>query len=320
MHCINGAATAALEQLQALAEPEAMLRAAACLVPRLVRAREGAHATVAPAASTHLVTGGTGGLGLLTARWLSHRGAAHALALVSRSGVLARITAGDWGGVHATEVETWVQRCDTAEGTHVGRLVAHVAGAASAMGVWHAAGVLADGVLPGQTAEALARVYAPKAHGAWALHGAFATAVVRTYALFSSGAALLGGTGQANYSAANAYLDTAALGRRLGGALSISLQIPAVSGAGMGASVFDEVQLDRLLLHDRGAVIADATRGWKLQAVIAKSNDDLRQEQFAAQLIAQFARIFEIEGIKAWLRPYDVLSTSPRAGLVEAVR
>ena len=190
VHCIDGAATAALEQLQALAEPEAMLRAAACLVPRLVRAREGAHAAIAPAASTHLVTGGTGGLGLLTARWLSQRGAARALALVSRSGVLARITAGNWAGVHATEGDTLVQRCDTAEVAHVGRLVAHVAGAASAIGgVWHAAGVLADGVLPGQTAKALARVYAPKAHGAWALHRALASAVVRTHAPFWIGSA-----------------------------------------------------------------------------------------------------------------------------------
>ena len=42
-----------------------------------------------------LVTGGTGGLGLLTARWLA-QGGAHALVLASRSGAVARDTAAEW--------------------------------------------------------------------------------------------------------------------------------------------------------------------------------------------------------------------------------
>ena len=100
------------------------------------------------------------------ARWLAQRGDARALALASRSGVLAQDTAMEWKGLHATSVATLLQRCDTAEGPHVGRLMVRVTRAASAMGVWHAAGVLADGVLLRQTAERLTRVYAPKAHGA----------------------------------------------------------------------------------------------------------------------------------------------------------
>ena len=225
VHCIDGAAAAALEQRQPLAEPEAMLGAAACLVPRLARARESTHATNAPAASTHVVTGGTGGLGLLTARWLAQRGAARALALASRSGGLARDTAGDWAGVRATTgVVTLVQRCDTAEGTSVGRLVAHVTEAASAMGVWHVAGVLADGLLARQSAAMLARVYGPKAHAAWGMQRGCAALPVRSCALFSSVAALLGGAGQANYAAANSCLDALALARRAAGSAGVSVQ------------------------------------------------------------------------------------------------
>ena len=232
---IDGAATMVVEQHWALAEVEAVMRHDARLVPRLARAHQAAHTTMAPAASAHVVTGGTGGLGLLTARWLAQRGDARTLALASRSGVLARGSVVEWKGLHATSVATLVQRCDTAEGAHVGRLMAHVTGAASGMGVWHAAGVLADGVLPGQTAERLARVYAPKAHGAWALHCAFSRAVVRTHTLFSSVAALLGGAGQANYSAANACLDALGSYRRTCARAAMSVQWGAWAEVGMAA-------------------------------------------------------------------------------------
>ncbi|ETW08456.1 hypothetical protein H310_01036 [Aphanomyces invadans] len=58
---------------------------------------------------------------------------------------------------------------------------------------------------------------------------------------------------------------------------------------------------------------------WRLLPVIVKSNDDLRQEQFASQLIRQFANVFSDAKLPVFLRPYDVLATSPIAGLVEAI-
>ena len=81
-------------------------------------------------------------------------------------------------------------------------------------------------------------------------------------------------------------------------------------------------------------------RGWRLLPIIVKSNDDLRQEQCAAQLIKQFQTIFEEEDLPKHLlrsvlwcsityprilialslfRPYDVISTSSTSGLIEAV-
>ena len=111
-----------VEQHWAPAEPEAVMRHNARLVPRLARARQAAHTTIAPAASAHVVTGGTGGLGLLTARWLAQRGDARTLALASRSGVLAQDTAMEWKGLHVANVAMLLQRCDAAEGAHVGRL------------------------------------------------------------------------------------------------------------------------------------------------------------------------------------------------------
>ncbi|CCI40885.1 unnamed protein product [Albugo candida] len=59
--------------------------------------------------------------------------------------------------------------------------------------------------------------------------------------------------------------------------------------------------------------------GWRLLPVIIKSNDDLRQEQFAAQLMKQFHRVFEEAKLPVFMRPYDVIAISPSAGIVEAI-
>merc|ERR1712185_115952 len=87
--------------------------------------------------------------------------------------------------------------------------------------------------------------FAPKAVGA--LHVSRATAPLPLVRLmFSSIAALLGNLGQANYASANGYIDCAAHAQRRHGVHGASLQIPAVSGAGMGASTFSAQQLDEI--------------------------------------------------------------------------
>lgn len=42
--------------------------------------------------------------------------------------------------------------------------------------------------------------------------------------------------------------------------------------------------------------------------MIIKTQDNLKQEQFALQLIYQFHQIFKAEKLKIKLRPYEVLS------------
>ncbi|RLN96582.1 hypothetical protein BBJ28_00000159 [Nothophytophthora sp. Chile5] len=59
--------------------------------------------------------------------------------------------------------------------------------------------------------------------------------------------------------------------------------------------------------------------GWRLLPVIVKSDDDLRQEQLASQLIRQFAKVFEEFHVPVFLRPYDVIAISATSGLVEAI-
>jgi len=59
--------------------------------------------------------------------------------------------------------------------------------------------------------------------------------------------------------------------------------------------------------------------GWRLFPVLIKSNDDLRQEQLASQLIHQSAQILAKANVPVWLYPYEILALSDRAGIIEAI-
>ena len=64
---------------------------------------------------------------------------------------------------------------------------------------------------------------------------------------------------------------------------------------------------------------AGGRAGWDLAAVIVKSNDDVRQEVFALQLIRMCGDVWAAAGLPLWVRPYRILSTSSTTGLVEVI-
>lgn len=53
--------------------------------------------------------------------------------------------------------------------------------------------------------------------------------------------------------------------------------------------------------------------------MIVKAKDDVRQEQFAVQLISQISQIFKIKKIPIWLKPYEILATGANCGIIECV-
>ncbi len=74
-------------------------------------------------------------------------------------------------------------------------------------GIFHAAGVLDDGVLMQQNWSRFAKVLAPKVQGAWNLHALTQDLPLDFFVCFSSVASLLGSPSQGNYAAANAFMD-----------------------------------------------------------------------------------------------------------------
>ncbi|WP_440581675.1 type I polyketide synthase [Streptomyces djakartensis] len=172
---------------------------------------------------TVLVTGGTGGVGSLVARHLVTEHGVRSLVLAGRRGAAA-----DGAGelvAHLRELgaEVRVAACDVADRSAVADLLADMPAHRPLTAVVHAAGVLADGTLESLTPESLQRVLHAKAGGALVLHDLTKDRPLSAFVQFSALAGTLGTAGQANYAAANAFLDGLAAQRRDAGLPGTSL-------------------------------------------------------------------------------------------------
>jgi acyl transferase domain-containing protein/NAD(P)-dependent dehydrogenase (short-subunit alcohol dehydrogenase family)/acyl carrier protein len=235
-------------------EPQLALREGQLLAPRLVRAEppQGPEEPWLETGKTILVTGGTGGLGPLVARHLVERHGARHLLLVSRSGEAAPGAGELAAELEALGAEVSIAACDVAERSELEALLASIDPDHPLGAVFHCAGVLADGTLASLDAEQLERVMRPKADAAWHLHELTAGADLSAFVLFSSVMGVLGGAGQANYAAANAFLDALAAHRAATGLTAVSLAWGGWAQA--SAMIEDDATLGRLVQQVRARV------------------------------------------------------------------
>jgi acyl transferase domain-containing protein/acyl carrier protein len=236
-------------------ELKVAIRAHKRLAPALMPAPAKAGATEKPqlqSASTCLVTGGLGALGMAISEWLIGCGCGR-LVLTSRRGAPT-----DPSDPNAKRVAAW-----KAQGVDVIVMAADVCDRASMQavldtcnsdthplrGIVHAAGVLSFRPLKELTTDELERVLAAKVHGGWLLHS-LTTEMglgeqIDLFVLYSSISAVWGAGDMAHYAAANSFLDALAHHRRY-------LNLPALA---VNWSVWGEIgminQSDDVAVYER---------------------------------------------------------------------
>ena len=181
--------------------------------------------------ATYLITGGHGGLGLVVARWLVDRGA-RTVVLVSRSQPSADAAA-TIADLRARGARVESVAADVSASDEVQRLLAFVRAELPPLGgILHAAMVLDDTPIASLARAGLDLVMAPKVLGAWHLHHHTLGDALDFFVCFSSITSLLGNPLQANYAAANAFLDAFAAHRRQLGRPATTINWGVIAGAG----------------------------------------------------------------------------------------
>jgi acyl transferase domain-containing protein/acyl carrier protein len=193
----------------------------------------------------YLITGGLGGLGLVTAEYLIRQGARH-LMLIGRSApspqALAQLE--KWW---AEGVDVRVAQADAGNAAQLETAFASLREAGLPLrGIIHSAMTLDDALVTKLTAEHFHKVLVSKLYGSWNLHRLSLEEPLDFFLLFSSVASVIGSAGQGNYVAGNAFMDGLAHYRQALGLPATSINWPAWEEVGFAARTGAAARLENV--------------------------------------------------------------------------
>ncbi len=220
---------------------------------------------------TYIITGGTGGFGLEIAKHLAKKNVSR-LVLLSRSGLKNDDAKQAVAEFEAAGIEVLAPPTDISNPEQVTAVVESLNdGKAPVKGVFHGAMVLDDGFLNTMTRERFERVMTPKIMGAINLHNALGDTPLDFFISFSSISAVIGNAGQANYVAANAFLDGFAHFLRAKGLKATTVNLGVLGQVGVVAR---DADVGRLL---EGAGIRSFSNQMALESLEHIIANDLTQ-------------------------------------------
>ncbi|MEE9444156.1 MAG: beta-ketoacyl reductase, partial [Cocleimonas sp.] len=183
---------------------------------------------------SYLVTGGLSGFGLKTACWLVDKGA-RSLVLISRSAKVDDESAIIIQDLQDKGVQVFTRACDVTDKSALHRLISEIENdVAPLKGIVHAAMVLDDGLIRNMSQTQLHKVMSPKIIGAWNLHKASIDLDLKLelFVMYSSATTFVGNPGQANYVAANSFLEALVTYRKAHGLTAHYAAWGAISDVG----------------------------------------------------------------------------------------
>ncbi|MCY3861889.1 MAG: SDR family NAD(P)-dependent oxidoreductase [bacterium] len=245
---------------------------------------------------TYLVTGGLGGIGCEVAEWLVDQGAT-AIVLNGRrppdNAAQAVIS-----GLRERGAVVQVELADVTDSSAVDQMLSRIDDSMPPLGgVIHSVGVLSDGSLSNLSWARFEQVLGPKVLGAWHLHSATKDRDLDLFLLFSSITSVLGKAGQANHSAANAFLDQLAAHRRAQGLSGQSIAWGAWSELGEA-----EEQRDRISRQ-----LAASGTGWITPQQGMKALDRLVRQDAVATMVGLVDWPVFTEGLDSRLAFFEEL-------------
>lgn len=218
---------------------------------------------------SYLLVGGLGGIGRQLSEWMFRRGA-RKIAFLSRSGIKKQEAKDTITWLRARGAQADVFAGDVADRTWVESCINSLN--VSLAGIFQAAMVLKDAPFSRATASDWQACVRPKTLGTWNLHNASKELDLDFFVCFSSASSVVGSLGQANYAAANSYLDALMSYRRSLGLPGTTMNVGVVSDAGAVAEDeslsnildrlgYDTITMDELFYHIEEAVISSKATG-----------------------------------------------------------
>ncbi|KAJ4461522.1 putative 6-deoxyerythronolide-B synthase EryA1 [Paratrimastix pyriformis] len=260
----------------------------------------------------HVVTGGTGGLGMVLSRFLLQRGATRLalLGINTEEEIRQRwpATAQNLATMRHTCPHIEVIKVDVSSRAELAPVLARLRADAPIVGVYHLAGLTDDELIHKLDRPRFERVVSPKIQGTWNLHVLTLADPLEAFVMFSSVAALLGSPGQANYSSGNAFLNGLARARRAAGMPVSCFNWGPLGKVGMmAANPKLQAQMEQQGVH----TITPKQMLWAMRRVMAR--DLLRSQSKDASLARQepTTAMVVIEWEK-WLRINTVAGQSAR--------